>query len=277
MLVPVPLVFCLTRYAHGPVRTVAAAGAAVMAGTIFFSGSRGGMIAFLVELILLGIVLLKLQKGAKLAAGFGLFAVLTLALLTWIGGVELTKRVTTIGTETKQELSGGLRWNVDKDGIRMFARKPVLGWGLGTFPIVYPQFRSFYTNFFVNQAHNDYLQLLVETGLAGFAILVWFLVLLFRNAFRKLGNWPDDINGAVTLACLLGCTGILVHSFVDFNLQVPANAAWFYVLCAVAASPYQLESRQRMRRRTRSLISDPGHLELDRDARVDANGATPDS
>ncbi len=277
MLVPVPLVFCLTRYAHGQVRTVAAAGAAVMAGTIFFSGSRGGMIAFVVELILLGIVLVRLQKGAKLAAGFGLFAVLTLALLTWIGGVELTKRVTTIGTETKQELSGGLRWNVDKDGIRMFARKPVLGWGLGTFPIVYPQFRSFYTNFFVNEAHNDYLQLLVETGLAGFAMLVWFLVLLFRNAFRKLGNWPDDINGAVTLACLLGCTGILVHSFVDFNLQVPANAAWFYVLCAVAASPYPLESRQRMRRRTRSLITDPGQLELDRDSPVDANGATPDS
>src|SRR5437762_13178219 len=96
MLTPVPLVFGLTRYARGHLRTAAAAGAALMAGTIFFSGSRGGMIAFLAELILLGALLLKLQRGPKLAAGFGLFAAVMLALLAWIGGAELTKRVTSI-------------------------------------------------------------------------------------------------------------------------------------------------------------------------------------
>jgi hypothetical protein len=59
------------------------------------------------------------------------------------------------------------------------------------------------------------------------------------------------------LACLLGCTGILVHSFVDYNLQVPANAAWFYVLAAVAASPHRLESRQRVRRAHSSRFPPP--------------------
>jgi hypothetical protein len=39
----------------------------------------------------------------------------------------------------------------------------------------------------------------------------------------------------VTLAAVLGISGILVHSLVDFNLQIPANAALFYVLCVVAA------------------------------------------
>ncbi len=268
MLAPVPLVFCLTRYARGHVRTAAAAGSALMAATIFFSGSRGGMLAFVTELILLGVLLLKLQRGPKFAAGFGAFAVLMLALLAWIGGVELSKRVSTIGSETRQELTGGLRWTVDKDGVKMFAHKPVLGWGLGSFPVAYPQFRGFYTNFFVNQAHNDYLQLLVETGLVGFAVLLWFLVLLFRNAFKKLDDWADNINGAVTLASLLGCTGILVHSFVDFNLQIPANAAWFYVLATLAASPQQLESRQRIRRRSR--LSDP-LSELDSHSEADAN------
>ena len=257
MLAPIPLVFCLTRYAHGHLRTAAAAGAALMAGTIFFSGSRGGMIAFVAELIFLIAVLVKMEKGPKLAAGFAIFAILIVVLLVWIGGVELGKRVGTIATETRQEISGGTRWTIDKDGLRMFARKPVLGWGLGTFPVAYPQFRSFYTHFFVNEAHNDYLQLLVETGLAGFAILLWFLTSLFRNAFRKLPDWPNDLNGAVALACLLGCTGILVHSFVDYNLQVPANAAWFYVLAAVAASPHRLESRQRVRRAHSSRFPPP--------------------
>jgi O-antigen ligase len=100
----------------------------------------------------------------------------------------------------------------------------------------------------VNAAHNGYLQFLVATGIAGFLTMPGFLLLLYRNAVRKLANWTEDINGSVALGCLLGCTGILVHSFLDFNLQIPANAAWFYVLAVLAASPYQVEMRQRVRR-----------------------------
>src|SRR5271165_5569747 len=85
--------------------------------------------------------------------------------------------------------------------------------GLGTFPVVYPQFRSFYTNFFVNEAHNDYLQLLAEMGLLGFGTMVWFVVVLYRSALRKIGNWMTDVPGAVTLACMISATGILLHDW----------------------------------------------------------------
>ena len=60
---------------------------------------------------------------------------------------------------------------------------PLLGWGLGTFPTIYPSFRSFYTNLFVNQAHNDYAQLLVETGLLGFGLMLWFVFRLYRYSY----------------------------------------------------------------------------------------------
>jgi len=137
------------------------------------------------------------------------------------------------------------------------AQTAVPRWGLGTFPVVYPEFRSFYTTFFVNQAHNDYLQLLVETGLAGFAIAVWFLVLVFRRAASKLKNWTENASGALTVAALLGCVGILVHSFLDFNLQIPANAALFYVLCAIAAAGPLQESQRRRVLRRHSLSVEP--------------------
>jgi hypothetical protein len=48
-----------------------------------------------------------------------------------------------------------------------------------------------------------------------------------------------------------------VHSFVDFNLQIPANAAWFHVLCVIAAPPYPLDMRQRVRRPRSSRLRDP--------------------
>src|SRR2546422_3969552 len=235
MLAPIPLVFSLTRQARGPRRALAAAARAVMASTIFLSGSRGGMAAFSIQMAVLAAVLIRRRKGRRTALALGVFLVIVIGLLAWLGGGELTSRMASIHTEARRELSGGMRMGINRDGLKMFARKPLLGWGLGVFPDVYPQYRSFYTNFFVNEAHDDYLQLLVEMGALGFATMQWFLLTLYRSAIKKLGKWPEDTNGAVALAAVLGVTGILIHSFVDFNLQIPANTALFYVLCVVAA------------------------------------------
>jgi O-antigen ligase len=246
LLVPIPLVLSLTTLAGSKERKAAGAAAAVMAGTIFLSGSRGGMLALVVELLIFGTILLRQKKGIRVAIGVGTFILLLGTLVTWLGGKELSRRVSTISVETRTEISGGMRLSIDRDAIRMFRIKPVLGWGLGTFPVVYPQFRSFYTNFFVNEAHNDYLQLLTEMGGLGFATMIWFVVVTYRTSLRKIGKWTSDVGSAVTLACMLGLSGILVHSLVDFNLQIPANAALFYVFCTIAASqPMMQPSRKR--------------------------------
>jgi len=245
MLAPIPLVLSLTQLAPARVRNLAAAAAAVMVGTIFLSGSRGGMFAIIVELLILSLFLVKQKRGLRDAIGLGVFLAIVAGLLLWIGGSDLSQRIATVGP-SHPELSADIRVDINRDGWRMFLVRPILGWGLGTFPTVYPEFRSFYTNFFVNEAHNDYLQLLVEMGLLGFATMVWFMVTLYRNAIKKIGNWSVEINGAVTLACLVGLTGILVHSAVDFNLQIPGNAALFYLLCTIAASePFVRPMRKR--------------------------------
>jgi O-antigen ligase len=258
MLTPFPLVLAATRYTNGN-RKIAVAGiAALMAGSIFLSGSRGGMVAFVAQMVVLGVFLVRKREGSwKQPLMLGGFLAVVIVFLVWMGGNELTQRLISIHSEAREEISGGIRLTIDRDCLRMFIKKPILGWGLGTFPIVYPEFRSFYTTFFVNQAHNDYLQLLVETGVAGFSIAVWFLVLVFRQAASKLKNWTETASGALTVAALLGCVGILVHSFLDFNLQIPANAALFYVLCAIAASAPLQESQRRRVVRRHNLIAQP--------------------
>lgn len=247
MLAPIPLVFAFSRYAHGRKRWLAAAAAAFMGSTIFLSGSRGGMAAFAVQIAIFFWLLFRERTRNNAALLLGAFLLLGLVSVAWIGGSEVSARLATLGPAKHADVSAEVRMNIYQDSIRMFSKRPVLGWGLGTFPTVYPQFRSFYTNLFVNAAHNDYLQALTETGILGFAITIWFLVAVFRPAIKKISNWPSDVNGAVSLAALLGISGILVHSLVDFNLQIPANAMLFYILCTVAA----MEPRFRNHRRER--------------------------
>ena len=79
MLVPIPLILSLTKLASTRTRAVAAAAAAVMVGTIFLSGSRGGMLAIFAELVILGILLVKQKRGLRTAIGIGTFLAIVVA------------------------------------------------------------------------------------------------------------------------------------------------------------------------------------------------------
>jgi len=105
---------------------------------------------------------------------------------------------------------------------------------------------------YVNAAHNDYLQVLVETGILGFACVLWFISVLYRNGAKDFRHWNQSWRGALQLSALVGCTGLLVHSALDFNLQVPGNAAFFYAFCALATS-----LRSNAERLTSSLVDVP--------------------
>jgi O-antigen ligase len=235
MLTPIPLVISLADGVRGPRKMLAALTAAVMASTIFLSGSRGGMIAFAAQMALLATFLIKRRTNWKATFGLAAFLVIALGLLAWLGGGGLAGRMASIQSASQTDLPGATRLKMDRDALKMFAQKPVLGWGLGVFGEIYPQFSSFSSNLPVGMAHNDYLQLLAEMGALGFVTVLWFLLTLYRFALKKLQHSQPDTNTAVTLAAVLGISGILVHSLVDFNLQIPANAALFYVLCVVAA------------------------------------------
>jgi len=242
MLVPIPLVVSMGHLFRGGKRALVASCAVLMASTIFLSGSRGGMIAFVLEIVLFAALTLAQRGSPRAALGSVTMCILILAFLVFLGKGQVLGRLGDLGP--------GIRLNITKDCLRMFFDRPVLGWGLGTFPTVYPSYRSFYTNMFINEAHNDYAQLLVETGLLGFALMPWFLIRLYQYGLPTSRRWEFKWDGALSLAALMGCTGILFHSFVDFNLQIPANAAFFYVLCALAASDLPSQSSRSRRNQT---------------------------
>ena len=181
MLVPIPFVLSMGHLLRGGKRVLVGACAVLMAGTIFLSGSRGGMLAFILEVALFAALTFAKRRSPRLALGSMGVCILILALLIFVGKGQVLGRL--------GDLSPGMRLEITKDSLRMFSKRPVGGWGLGTFPTVYPSYRSFYTNLFVNEAHNDYAQLLVETGLVGFGLMLWFLGLLYRYGLPTSRRW----------------------------------------------------------------------------------------
>ena len=203
------------------------------------------MITFVLEMVLLAALILGKRRSPRALLGYAAICVFILALISFSSRGQVLARI--------GDLSPGIRPQITKDSLRMFLKRPVLGWGLGTFPTVYPRYRSFYTNLFINEAHNDYAQLLTEMGLLGFTLALCFLIGMYHRGLSASRRWQNHWDGTVSLAALIGCTGILLHSFVDFNLQIPANAAMFYVLCALAASEPVAESFFSRRIRVRAI------------------------
>ena len=103
----------------------------------------------------------------------------------------------------------------------MIRDRPWTGFGLGTWPIVYPRYASFDPGVFLNQAHNDWLQWAAEGGLPFVLLFAIFTALLWKRAIPSIYG--------------LGTVAFLLHALVDYPMQQrPALAAWFFAIAAAA-------------------------------------------
>ncbi len=92
-------------------------------------------------------------------------------------------------------------------------------------------------------AHNDYLQYVAELGVPILFIIGYFLIIIFRTGFNKLKS-PSRQTWGITLGAMTGIVALLLHSFVDFNLHIPANALLFVTLVALVMLPDLSKKRE---------------------------------
>jgi len=114
----------------------------------------------------------------------------------------------------------------------MLADFPVSGSGYGTFREVFPRYTPPGARARFAQAHNDYLEILLEGGLVGFALLLWLIGafgLQVRSRFRRVGS----TRRLLLYGLLAGIGALALHAFFDFNHQIPANALLFVTMCAL--------------------------------------------
>ena len=235
MLLPMALVLGLGFLFRTHAKVLLLFAALIMAGSIFLAASFGGILSFVGELLVLAILLLRHRRRHRALLSILVLVLLLSILVVMLQPAALQERLEHARTQAEQS-DVTSRVAIVRDSVPMIWQRPLLGYGLGNFVEVFPSFRTFYTDLLINAAHNDYVQAVVEIGLVGFALIGWLIFLLYRDGLRKIRSWEHDYESSVTLAALVGCSGILIHSFCDFNLQVPANAALFAVLAGAAVT-----------------------------------------
>jgi O-antigen ligase len=116
--------------------------------------------------------------------------------------------------------------------LELIKAHPAFGSGLGMFIHAFPQFRHPFINpyYLIDYAHNDYLHMASELGLAGLFLMLWVICAALWAGFREFYLTPSTFRRGIAVGASIGIMSIALHSFVDFNLHIPANAIVFVVL-----------------------------------------------
>jgi O-antigen ligase len=205
--------------------------AVVQVGSLLLAASRGGIVSFGCQLIVLAAWMIwRRSKGKQLIAG-GVVLLLALAMVSWLGVRQILERFSAMQS---LEVSNNKRVSMWRGSWHIFLDHPLLGTGLGTLQTVYPPYETLFDEKVVNHSHNDYLEALAETGLLGGLFCASFLGVLLVESRRRLLHTPSSFAVALHLAAFIGCFGFLVHSLVDFNLHIPGNALLFFLMALLA-------------------------------------------
>ena len=227
MIAPLALSFSLAATKRS-LRWISSFGFMILLAGIILTKSRGGIVALSTTAIMVSIIYCFHKNTKK----WGFLILIGLLLIVLLGGVLFIhindpSRYTT----SVDALSIQTRLSIWKSTLKMFAARPITGWGWGTFSFVYPQFKEPDVWYMVPHTHNEFLQFLGEGGIVGFLTitlaLIWGLIRLINNF--KTADDPDR------RLFSLGSAGVftyaLVHSAFDFILRIPSNA---FLLAAIA-------------------------------------------
>jgi len=222
----------------------------IMGIALILTGSRGGMLSLLavITFVVAANLLQKptieidspvadgksyMRNFAFIGGGLALILALFSTVLLLGGDNSLLRG---IGLQNPEDDISSGRLHFWQIALRIFSDYPILGAGLDAFAIAFPRYDSWNGMYRVEQAHNDYLQILADAGILGFACVAAFIYLLFKKGSQTVKESSDRFRRSVVTGALAGCFGILIHSFFDFPLRTPSNAFFFLTLTVLATA-----------------------------------------
>ncbi len=232
MLLGLPCLVQTVWCARGSLRSAAVIATVLTLLNLFTSGSRGG---------LLGLAALGVAGVAAAGLGWKRFALVAtglvaLSVLLAVANPRIRSLLGPADPHAAPNLSTVQRAAMFQGGVMMGEDRPLLGWGPGTTPLVYPRYRHALEGGAENvlQLHSTPVQLWAETGGSG-------LLAALLACGMAAWNWRRAPTAAVTLA------GYGVFALTDAQLDVPVFAAALAALAALLAAPAVAPAAPRQR------------------------------
>lgn len=202
--------------------------------SIFVSLSRGAMISTCLSLVFFTVFLLRrrISRGNTML----LIAIIMLSAISigWFGWDQIFERFAKL--KNAQGVIYEFRLTFWQDTIKIIKDFALTGAGTGTFSDIYPLYQSFQNEKSLYHAHNDYLELLAENGIIGFALAGCFLISFFYKTHTVFSKRRDAFSIYLYIGCITAMIALLFHSVVDFNMHVGANGLWFFFIAGIAVS-----------------------------------------
>lgn len=249
MALPLAMAFVLVGRFKPVTRVFLAYAALALCAGIVVTMSRGTWIAAACALLGL-LTLLLLEHNYRIPA------VVALAVLL-AGAVIVLPKSYHFQTRLKQIYSGGkidhdARFDLWQPALKIWRDNPWVGVGPGHFDYRFGMYRPEAVQARPDRAHNDFLNALADWGLVGTGLVMlalgWTTVGVVKT-WPHVKKTPRDIGGnasstkfAFVLGASLALVAILIHSMVDFNMHIPANALIAVTLMALLASHLRFSS-----------------------------------
>lgn len=219
---------------HLPTRLLLLFATSLAAISMILAQSRGAIFSFVVSILSFYILISRNKKSGSLKFLLAAFLVLVAVYSVWIGLDPVIEKF----SETTKELPN--RTSIWKDSLNLIADFPLFGAGLGNFNLAYTLYKNEASGPYVyDHAHNDYIELIVETGIVGFILVMWGLALFFITAIGVVKDFnprKDPLRFYLLLGCLSGLIGMMAHAVTEFDFQIPANAYYFTFLLGLSVS-----------------------------------------
>lgn len=232
----------------------------IMGVSLLLSGSRGGLVAMLSTVVFLIILTTRAKGSKRLLLRGGLAVILLGAVIAgtfFVGGESSLTRIADTATSKDVTTDRTHIWSIT---LKVISNNLPFGAGLGAFGQAYTPFDDYGGLERVEQAHNDYLQVLADAGLVGAAIGILFLFLLFQTARRSIGV-KNTFRRGVAVGALGGIFAMLIHSIFDFVLHTTAISILFLFLIALLAvsgrdyvDDEQEENEPRRKHRSKAIV-----------------------
>ncbi len=289
LLIPLPLALVLTNAVRQS-RVLFAFAATMMTIAAIAALSRGGMISLAVGGLFVCAAVVYQSSRRHLIESFSdaefdatgesnrlpwvfnlagaAVIALAIALGTLLVGSEpvinrITNNSVIASNDQAQNFDNARGW-MWRNSLTIFRENPIFGIGLGAYQTAFPIYSDsdgivkYGKQYVFDRAHNDYLQILTDTGLIGGALAVWFIAALLIGIRRAL-KLQNPFNSGLAIGSGAAVVSLMVHSFFDFNLQLPAIALVFLIIAAMISNLPYLELTFG---KSRMLLSPPREIKL---------------